>query len=376
VGGYAEEAVLRGIAMSRGLLGGASMLVAILSVGSAAAPAGPPALEDKLTAYLAPQLLVPIEKGRTINLVCLGQGSPTVVITPGLGHWSWWWWNVQLQLAERTRVCAWDRAGWGFSSPSPEPQDIVHTTADFERALKKADIAGPYVMVGHSLGAFESVRFTDRHQESVVGMVLVDPDIPDRAAVEERLAPQFARVSRTQNQSVTHRQDCAAKLRAGAIKSGTPEFERCTAAPGVPTSLFPRQQAAMSRLNADPARLLTQASTEKEHFASAREAVNAQRRYGDMPLIVLTAKRADEALLSAVAALPPDTPGATTPEERAQLREQVARFIREGWHAGHEAYAALSTRGRDQIVDSGHNIIVEKPDAVISAIVEVLDESR
>jgi pimeloyl-ACP methyl ester carboxylesterase len=351
------------------------LLLAALLVASASGAAPAPTIEDKLTPYLTPQLAVPIEKGRTINLVCLGHGSPTVILTAGLGHWSWWWWSVQLPLADRTQVCAWDRAGYGFSSPSPEPQDTVHTTADLERALKKAGIAGPYVMVGISLGAFESLRFTDLHRDSVVGMVLVDPDIPDRAAVEERLAPQLARVWRA-TQMAKQRQDCAAKLRSGALKRGTPEFERCTAAPGVP-ALFPRQQAAMARLNADPARLVTQASTEEEHYASSREVINAKRRYGDMPLIVLTAGRAEAALLSGISALPPGMPGASTPEELAQLREQAVRFVREGWVPGHDAYASLSARGRNQLVpDSGHLMIVEKPGVVIAAITEVLDGIR
>jgi pimeloyl-ACP methyl ester carboxylesterase len=364
--------------MSSRFLNNAQRLVAIFLAGFAAtsAAAPTPSLEDKLTPYLTPQHAVPIERGRTINVVCLGQGSPTVVITPGLGHWSWWWWNVQMPLSERTRVCAWDRAGWGFSSPSPEPQDTVHTTADLERTLKRAGIEGPYVMVGHSLGAFESLRFTDRHRGSVVGMVLVDPDIPDRGAVEKRLAPQLAALWQALDPSTKQRQDCAAKLRDGTIKNGTPEFERCTVAPGVPAALFPRTRAVMTRLNADPARLSTQASTEKEHHASAREVVNPQRRYGDMPLVVLTAGHAESALLSSLSSLPPGTPGIGTPEELAQLHEQIARFIREGWVAGHDAYAALSTRGRHQIVDSGHNIIVEKPAIVTSAIVEVLDEAR
>jgi len=352
------------------------MLVSIFLATCVNAAAPAPALEDKLTPYLTPQRLVSVGEGRSINLVCLGQGSPTVLITPGLGHWSWWWWSVQMALADRTRVCAWDRAGWGFSSPSPEPQDLVHTTADLERALKKADIAGPYVMVGHSLGAFESLRFTDRHRESVVGMVLVDPDIPDRAAVEERVAPQLAAVWQALDPSTKQREDCAAKLRNGTIQHGTADFERCTAAPGVPTALFPRLQAAMTRLNADPARLLTQASTGKEHHASAHEAVNAQRSYGDMPLIVLTAGRAESAIQGSLAALPPGTPGAGTPEELAHLREQVTRFIRDGWMPGHDAYAALSTRGRHEVVDSGHNMIVEKPAVVVSAIAEVLDKTR
>jgi pimeloyl-ACP methyl ester carboxylesterase len=348
------------------------MLLAGYPATPASAAAPDPTLEDKSTPYLTPQRVVPIEKGRTINLVCLGQGSPTVILTAGLGHWSWWWLNVQLPLAERTRVCAWDRAGYGFSSPSPEPQDTVHTTADLERALKKGGIAGPYVMVGISLGAFESLRFTDLHRESVVGMVLVDPEIPDRAAIEDRLAPKLASVWRALGeQAVKRREDCAEELRSGTVKKGTPQFERCTAAPGVP-DFFPRQRAAMARLNADPARLLTQASTEKERYNSSREMINAQRRYGDMPVIVLTAGRNEAALFAGLSALPPGTPA-----ELAQLHEQLARFLRDGWGPAHEAYAALSTRGRHRVVpDSSHLMIVDKPAAVISAVVEVLDESR
>jgi pimeloyl-ACP methyl ester carboxylesterase len=341
---------------------------------SRAEPAPMP--EQGLTPYLTPQRVAHIEKGRTINFVCLGQGSPTVILSAGLGHWSWWWWSVQGPLAKQTRVCGWDRAGYGFSSPSAEPQDIVHTTQDLERALKSAGIRGPYVMVGNSLGAFESLRFTDLHPQSVVGMVLVDPDIPDRLAVDKRLAPQFAAVSRAlEDQVVRQRQDCVTELRGGTLKRGTPQFERCTASP-VP-AIFPQLKAAIERLNADPARLLTQASLEKEHFNSSREVADAQRHYGDMPLIVLTAGRDEESALVSLRALPPGTPGAATPEELAQLREQIARFLQEGWGPAHAAYAALSTRGRHQLVtDSGHLMMVDKPAVVISAVIEVLNESR
>ena len=79
--------------------------------------------------------------------------------------------------------------------------------------------------------------------------------------------------------------------------------------------------------------------------------------------------------MSSLSRLPPNTPGASTPEELAQLHEQIVRFLRDGWSAGHDAYAALSTRGRNQLVpDSTHGIPDEKPEVVISAIIEVLDE--
>jgi pimeloyl-ACP methyl ester carboxylesterase len=343
-----------------------------------AQPAPAPAPAPESTAYLMPQHLAHIGQGRAINLVCLGQGSPTILLAAGLDGWSFGWGPVQPALARETRVCAWDRAGYGFSSPSAEPQDVLHTTKDLERALKSADIRGPYLIVGHSTGAFESLLFADQHRQSVIGMVLVDPDIPDRAAVEERLAPLFATMRRGFGERLLKQlQKCAAGLRDRTVKPGTPEFDRCTAARGVPP-IFPRLQAAMARLNADPARLLTQLSANKESYAdhNSREVANPQRRYGDMPLIVLTAGRDEATILSALATLPPDTPGARTPEERAQLRAQIAPFLRDGWAAAHDAYAATSTRGRRQLVDSTHNMIVEKPDVVIAAIIEVLKESR
>jgi pimeloyl-ACP methyl ester carboxylesterase len=371
---WRAEAIVRSRLLSNSPLVVAILFAAFVATRAiSATPASTP--EDGMTPYLTPQRVVPIEKGRTINLVCLGQGSPTVILTAGLGGWSYAWGNVQPAIAERTRVCAWDPAGTGFSSPSPEPQDIVHITQDLERALKSASVEGPYVVVGHSLGGFVSLRFADLHPRSVVGMVLVDPDIPDRAAVVERLAPQLATVFRVfQDQAVKPRQDCAAQLRRNALKSGTPQFERCTA-PSVP-DFFPRLKATMAGLNADPARLLTQASIEEEHDNSARQVINAQRRYGDMPLIVLTAGQDESTILNALPYLPPGTPGTRTPAEQAQLREQIARFLRDGWGAAHESYAALSTRGRHQVVqDSSHNIPGHKPAVVISAVIEVLNKS-
>jgi pimeloyl-ACP methyl ester carboxylesterase len=224
-------------------------------------------------------------------------------------------------------------------------------------------------MVGHSLGAYETLRFTDLHRHSVVGMVFVDPTIPDQTALLERLAPLF--FTKAHGQAEKQLQDCAAELRSGTLNVGTPEFEQCTAANGVPAD-FPRMREVIARLNADPDRLLTEASTSKEWDGDdphdSREAMNAQRRYGNMPLIVLTAGR-DEAVMLQMF-------GNDTPEELAQLRKQVEQFLQDAWVPGHDAYAALSTRGRNQVIDSGHGIQREKPEVVISAVIEVLDEIR
>ena len=125
-----------------------------------------------------PGTLVRLGEGKTINIKCMGTGSPTVILTAGLGDSEWQ--KVQPQVARMTKVCFWDRYGSGFSSKATGRETVAETTADLIAALKVARIGGPFVAVGHSLGAYESLLFKDRAPEAVVGMVLVDPSIPDQ----------------------------------------------------------------------------------------------------------------------------------------------------------------------------------------------------
>lgn len=306
--------------------------------------------------YLKSQLEVPVAEGRTINLVCLGHGSPTVVLTAGLGGWSWVWYRIQGPLSRKTRVCAWDPAGLGFSSPSAEPQDAIHQTEDLEKSLEAAHVNGPYVTVAHSAGAYIAIRFADQHREAVVGMVLVDPAIPDQDAVRQRVAAKFAAFGAAAPEVEAKRlRQCAADLRSGALKRGMPNYAECTA----PSLLISSAELtdALAQLNTDPARLLTQASEIENVSESGREVINPQRHYGDMPLAVLT---------SGSHPMAPDVP--------ADVREQAAMYFRT-LASEHDAYSALSTRGHQQVVpDSGHFIQVDNPKVVLAAINRVLAE--
>ena len=106
-----------------------------------------PSPDLSLTVYAKPQRLVELRDGRKIHLFCLGEGSPTVILTAGLPDWVAAWSKVQAPIALETRVCAWDRAGFGFSDPSSAPQDVSHTTTDLEEAFERAKIDGPYVLI-------------------------------------------------------------------------------------------------------------------------------------------------------------------------------------------------------------------------------------
>ena len=258
-----------------------SILLTVISPVPAAAQGAAPRqfkVSEQITPYLNPQLVVSIAEGRTINLVCLGHGSPTVVLTAGLGGWSWVWYRIQSPLSRRTRVCAWDPAGLGFSSPSTEPQNTVHETEDLEEALNVAHLDGPYVMVAHSAGAYVAIRFADQHGRTVVGMLLVDPAIPDQDAVRERVAPKFAAFGNGAPRAEAMRlRQCAAELRSGALKRGTPRYDECTA-PSIPPSASALTEV-LAQLNADPARLQTQTSAIENVSQSGREVINPQRRW-------------------------------------------------------------------------------------------------
>jgi pimeloyl-ACP methyl ester carboxylesterase len=348
---------------SRALLAGmSSVLLAVISAAAAAAQgAAPPQAEapEQVAPYLTPQRLVRIAEGRTINLVCLGQGAPTVVLTAGLGNWSQAWYRIQGSLSRRTRVCSWDPAGSGFSSPSPEPQDAVHETEDLEEALKGASLDGPYVMVAHSAGAYIALRFDDQHPTAVVGTVLVDPSIPDQDAVRKQVAPKFAAFGNGGPMAdAARRRKCAAEFQSAALKPGMPEFDRCTGSLPLPEA-FSSLTVRLAQLDTDPARLLTQASALENAFKNGIEAINPQRRYGDMPLIVLS---------SGSHPLPPNLP--------SDVSQQMPLYF-QALLSGHDAYAALSTRGRRQLVpDSGHFIQLENPAVVLAAIDSVLADSR
>ena len=125
-----------------------------------------------------PGILARLDNGKTIHIKCMGTGAPTVILTAGLGDSEWQ--KVQPQVARVTKVCFWDRYGSGLSSKGTGRETAADNTADLVAALKASRIKGPYVAVGHSLGAYESLLLKDRAPEAVVGMVLVDPSIPDQ----------------------------------------------------------------------------------------------------------------------------------------------------------------------------------------------------
>src|SRR6476619_8302206 len=72
---------------------------------------------------------------RNVNLYCAGKGSPTLVLESGLGGRASAWARVQPALSKTVKVCSYDRAGYAFSDPGPQPRTAERLVADLHAAL-------------------------------------------------------------------------------------------------------------------------------------------------------------------------------------------------------------------------------------------------
>ena len=133
------------------------------------------ALVARLEAALGAEETRAISLGtRRLVVTTSGHGSPVVVLETGLGAESAEWGAVQRALSTHARVCRYDRAGRGASDAAVSPRGPSELVADLHALLRRAELAPPYVLVGHSLGGLLARLFAQRHPDDVAGLVLVD----------------------------------------------------------------------------------------------------------------------------------------------------------------------------------------------------------
>ena len=85
------------------------------------------------------------------------------------------------EVASFTRVCSYDRAGYGWSDASPRPRVPSAMAEELHTLLRQAQEKPPYIVVGHSFGSFNALMFADNYRDEVAGVVLVDGMHPDQA---------------------------------------------------------------------------------------------------------------------------------------------------------------------------------------------------
>lgn len=112
-----------------------------------------------------------------MHLLCLGEAqsaAPTVLLEAGTGDNHLSWYGIQQDLSNWVRVCAYDRAGYGWSDPSHARRDVETISGELDSMLESAGIAPPYLLVGHSFGGLVLRYFAAQHPGDTIGLLLVD----------------------------------------------------------------------------------------------------------------------------------------------------------------------------------------------------------
>ena len=259
--------------------------------------------------------------GHRLHLHCTGRGSPTVVVENGFDELSSDWARVQERVARTTRICTYDRAGYGWSDPGPLPRTFDQINLELRDALRGAGEKPPFVLAAHSFGGGVVRQFARTYPDVVAGLVLVD------IVSESQRIPMG---------------DRAAYIADSAQGKAIPEPHEVMREADRVAAQSPHDAAADS-----------EREWSSEYMARWRKEAQAGS-LGQRPLVVLTRRHGGYKYMPGVS----------------------AREVEEERLASQAALAELSSAGRHVLVDSGHDMQTEAPDVVSRAIEDVVAAVR
>ena len=297
--------------------------------------------------------------GRTLNLYCSGQGTPTVILEPGGNSPGYAQMSLQSKMAAFTRTCWYDRAGVGWSDPPSYPRTSASIVSDLHEALQRARVLPPYVMAGGSVGGEYIHIYTARYPADVAGLVFIDSSVPDMHEPDFMLSP-LNRMSGSTRHLICMALPAASRF--GIVRF----FARQERRPS-PTDFTPEQATVLAKLQAQPKAFNTDAqqgcaATDEGRIVpregggnpDINDAAKNAGSLGDRPLVVLTAGRYWA------------PPG---------FEKEAAEYHEVRVHQLQMSLVRLSTHGRQVIVDDDHGMS-QSPDSIVTAVRQVVDEVR
>jgi pimeloyl-ACP methyl ester carboxylesterase len=297
--------------------------------------------------FPAPGRLVDIG-GRRIQIDCRGTGSPTVVFESGLDiYGSLSWTKVQGEVVTFTRACAYSRAGIIWSDNKGGPHDGMGVARDLHATLTTASESGPFVLVGHSLGGPYITIYTKLYGDEVAGLVYVDASHPDQ---QKRTVVVLGKPQKSTAMGTISRD--ASKLSwTGIVRLGA---SLSAAGANAPSETVQISKAFASKSFGPKL-------AEFDAIPSTLDQAGSFRKLGARPVVVLThTMPISEALLKGTGLSMVE--GERLDSVRLELQNDMASW---------------SSRSTHRVLDNAdHNIQFDRPDAVVTAIREVVDGVR
>jgi pimeloyl-ACP methyl ester carboxylesterase len=278
--------------------------------------------------------------GRTLNISCMGEGSPTVVFVTGRTGSGYVWTPTQRGVSSLTRACWYDRADLGWSDPGPDPAWADAAARDLHRLVQNAGLHPPFVLVGASFGGHVIRLYHHFYRGEVSGMVFADASHEDAGTIPNMPHRDRPPIPRSVILALSTVFGRLGMMRFMASDPGPP-----------PPQWTAEEWDILARLGRQRKVLLADAKVGPGHASD--DLVRSAGGLEDMPLIALVQGRPIQDPKSADAG------------------------VRRGWVELQRELAARSRRGRVVLVpNSGHGIPVEAPEAVVAAVKEIVTTVR
>ncbi len=307
----------------------------------------------ELKAHPTPGRMVNVN-GLNYHLNCTGTGSPTIILEAGLGESSLSWYPVQAKLAQTTQVCAYDRAGLGWSDAVDESMSPEQVAINLHTLLRNAPIPSPFVLVCHSRGGIFCRQFYRQFPSEVKGLVLVD-STHEQGAFREYPYAQADYIKQRIQMAIA-----PLLSRIGIIRlMGWAKADRLPSP--LPANILAAKTAVQNRTDTTLA-VVNEIAVMRKSLDAATPPPSS---LGKLPLVVLTAGKGIDLALAKREAI-----ASNSSVENAVA---VARLER----TSQEELATLSSNSKHVIADrSGHFIMYDQPDLLVSNVLELLNSVR
>jgi pimeloyl-ACP methyl ester carboxylesterase len=285
--------------------------------------------------------------GRRVFVHRSGSGGPAVVVVAGASAVGLDYYRIQQRVSRFATAVVYDRGGTGYSDPLPLPRTAAAVARELHDLLHAQDIAGPYVLVAHSLGGAYAHRFAQLYAPQVAGLVWVDAfhrDWDDFMPAEMGLAAgQRMAADREQIQQMRP----ALRQMYAELVADHPE---------------PLRQPLIDAHVSDD--WLRAGAAERANLVALAEELRAGPDIPDVPLVALTTRAID-----------PAQRALTSRQTLRQTSEQTLRETAEGSRRMAAALVSAVSDGEQRIVGGvGHTqLCFQRPDVVVQAIRDVVD---